>query len=262
MKRSEEQVEEMLRVDPFRDAETITGKNYKEDKDTDKLGMELFFRANEAKDHVLESNADTYYNIPWSFFVERVLDLGFELVHEEPCSYKNNENEIFQVYYRKPGQVLICASYGDQETVNSCSVYYNWRPDNRSKCYEFTSGGGYYFVDPADEEKCRELGKGHDCRSKEPNPADVFWNKLFDEGKVVWSGDHDGREALVHNMARLEKNGHFIEPWPCPPLIHAVVPDKDTEKPDYAALTMELLRKLPQRVQDVMNLEHERYERH
>lgn len=174
-----------IRKDGIREAEKITGLSYKEDPATDALGFFLVQQNAKDKEALLELNGDTMLCNKLDRYLSICEKIGFKPVFTLPfeCRGKNEK----QCFLYKPGVLLVFDTYWGQETVNSSHIYYNWTPNGgMAACYK--------------NSPC-VLSSGH-------------WNKEGADGGVdIWSGDHDGREALKHKLMMLEKHGSFIVPW-------------------------------------------------
>lgn len=179
-----------LDFDPLLEAEKITGKSYKEDEDTNSLGVALHILHNQDKQRRLSETLDTYYNQGETHFFSIVKELGFEKVYSEKFRGQYNEDEI-SAWVLKEGVLLIAETFGwnpdEERHINKASIYYNIKPiDNDvSGLHRNLSSGGFY-------------GKTED---------------------LFWSGNHDVREALRYKLGKLRKHGKFITPWKKQPFI-------------------------------------------
>jgi hypothetical protein len=143
---------------------------------------------------------------------------GFELVLDTPFRGHHAEERHF-VYAHRDGLLLSVDTYGG-ERVNGGKVYYTWQtsPDVKDR-QNLTSSGGY-------------IDRG------------VF---------TLWQGDHDCREAIVHNLENLRAAGSFVSPWPKPPflwLLHYM--DKEPKNYDYEAITAARIALLPEWVREMI----------
>ena len=178
--------EEAMRFDPLAEAERITGKSYKEDKDTEALGLQLHFAHVQNKRRVMENAGDTDFSCSMIKFDHILRSNGFEpvgaeLVESDRCWL------YWHAYWRSPGQLLLCeyldwiGERGAEPSmcVNNAKCWYNWRPDSTDNHWEYTSSGHF----------------------------------AKDEDDLVWIGDHDAREGIITSLNRLAANGEFLEPW-------------------------------------------------
>jgi len=172
MKYSEDRIQEALDQDALRDAEKITGKSYKEDKDTQGLGLDLHLKKNDALRVMLTKNRDTIFSSSQEYYTEIIQENGFEKFYHEDFEGRNDTEDSLQLWYR-PGLFLCFDTYG--KNINGSHLYYNWKP------------------------------------TVDDYPWQIFSSYSWENDIVV--GNHDGREALIHNITQLEKHGEFIEPW-------------------------------------------------
>jgi hypothetical protein len=170
-------VADILKVDSLAVAEKITGKSYKEDEDTSKLGLALHLRNGQAKEAILKGTGDTWFSMTTEEYIGVIESFGFVKQYEEPLL----NGETFYVYYREPSQVLVFNTY--QGRRNGGNVYYAWQPYKCVEYWPLISSGGF---------------RGHSGE--------------FEDN--IWLGYHDCREGLIHNLTQLEKFGNFVEPWP------------------------------------------------
>jgi hypothetical protein len=180
-----DEITEALQADPIRDAETIVGKRWNEaDRDTfGPLALGLSARHADVKERMLKSVGDTTFLMSLADYVAVVERAGFVNVLNEPFTdpKEPNRTESYMVFYRSPGQLLCFDTYWSRATVNRGKVHYAWNPTEEAAekrwAYRLTSSG-YMTKDG------------------------------------IWCGDHDCREALLHNLSRLAEHGEFVEPWP------------------------------------------------
>lgn len=224
-------IEEVLRDDPLANAERITGKRA-DDHDTVMLGLMLHMRKAEAARHMLTANGDTHFSSTLSEYVEVIERIGFELVLLDRFADHRDPavTNSYRIYYRKPSCLLTFDTYGGEESVNGGKVHYCWRPNDNVDDWRITSSG-------------------HTTKDG------------------IWVGDHDCREAIVHNLTRLEKNGTFVEPWPERQFMWLINYSESHEihqrlKDDWKASTAECdavtngrMGRIPQHVRDALGLD-------
>lgn len=147
---------------------------------------------------------------------------GFELAFEEQFASKwGHGSDTLFAYARRDGLFLHFDSFGPR--VNSGKLEYNWLPVEPDKVHwGLTSSGGYREYD------------GEPYR--------------------LWIGDHDCREGLLHNIAKLADAGKFLSPWHMRPSCFWFTHYMDWEQKDEAfevrtkrveALTAERLARMP-----------------
>jgi hypothetical protein len=210
-------IDEALGCSPLDDAEKITGKPYQEEVG---LSLELVHRAEEEKEVMFRGNGDTYHNISSEEFIEVIEQAGFVKQYEEPLIREKHSaivgdveiEDRFCVYYKKPGVILVFDTWKRTRHINRADIYYNWIPNVEDR-FRFTSSGRFEFISEEERENFyneeeRENSDGEPCIT-----GGSVWEKYMKEGKVVWIGNHDAREGLVHKLTGLEENGRFLEPW-------------------------------------------------
>ena len=235
MKSSEDamdkKVNDLLNFDSLLVAEEMTGKSYKDDEKTSKLGLLLHMELSKLKKEVLDGQGDTYYSMPWKDWTKIALELGFNPIHKH--SYQCFERqEIFNVWYHKDGIILRWSTCGDQ--INHAKMEYNWRPtiDDTSVSYQCLSSGQWDI--PPEHAK------------------DWDW---FEASKCTWIGDHDVREAFVHKLKTLRKHGKFITPWVKTPHLWFIDYEQTQESPIRVdEINAQVIESFPQEVKDMMGI--------
>jgi len=178
--------DDLLKFDALNTAEKITGKSYKEDKETELLGLALHIgHAEEKKSRLMES-CDTYFGQSIENYLSVVYELGFKAAYTEEIPPKKDEDRLsdaYFIFYHPEGIILEFDSYWGMKSVNGGRFFYNWRP-NRPEFnnYKILSSGTY-----------------------------AIYSKETDN--YIWSGHHDCREALRYNIELLRKHGTFVTPW-------------------------------------------------
>lgn len=236
-----------LEIDPLLLAEKITGKSYKDDKDTSALGMLLHMAKNEIVREEMSLRDDTHWSSHFADTVRIYTELGFETVYREEFQ-GNYSPETFLVLWRGDGLLAVTESYGrynpdEPATTNSNTLYANWLPNQDVDSWEFTSTGHYNHRTPT-------------YNNVEGDP----W---------IWVGNWDMRTGMRNIIDRLEKNGTFIAPWLEQPLLHlnhygnkSALRDKLPANEWLAALDAERdtqIARLPQHVQDAIAGQIERH---
>ena len=222
---------DLLRFDPLVVAEKLTGKSYKDDEETGKLGLFLQIELSKLKEKLLGENGDTYYSMPWRDWAKIALELGFNPIHKH--SYQCYERqEIFNVWYHKDGITLRWSTYNDQ--VNSANMEYNWRPTVHNLSVS-----------------CRCLSSG---QWELPSERVKDWD-WFDSTKCTWIGDHDVQEAFVYKITELRKYGKFITPWVKTPHLWFIDYEQTQEKPIRVdEINAQVIKSFPQEVKDMMGI--------
>lgn len=238
-------LDEMLRFDPLDAAEKITGENHKSSTRTTGLGMLLMMNNNDRKRKALHERGDTcfteetdnYQRIIQKNGFKKVLELDF--ITKKGYDSQKEQPEKFFVYWHDDGLVLVMDT-SNLTTRNSAKVYYNWRPKDY-KNIRVTSSGSFDYEDGQPSIR-------YDYK-KEPDP---------NNGRpMFWTGDHDAREAIVHNMDALREHGEFMRPWKKAPFLwflHHGDTDNRDEKGnalyDSKAINAERIALLPDYVRE------------
>lgn len=221
-------IDELLKFDPLAAAEKITGVDYKDDaagigfdNPSVALGLMLAHAHGQAKERALTETGDTVFSNELSRYRMIVEGFGFEEVLRDEWDSSWGHRESFYIFAHRKGLLLsfdTWSSDGRPQHINCAKVQYNWRPavDSLFDC----------------------ISSGH----------------MHPSG--VWVGDHDAREALIHNLNTLNNRGEFVAPWVERPfmwLLH--FDDPKVEGYDYAAISEARIKRLPQWVQDFIGPE-------
>ena len=241
---TDKEIINLLSTDPLYEAEKITGKSYKEDDKTSSLGLLMSIQNNMMKDKALRDIGDTVFSMDWLAYCELIEKMGFGLMLED---FSPNGTEAIRIYYNeKDGLLLRADSF--QGCRNSASVYYNWQIDPEPKLKPKES-----WFDPEKPEyygwwsftstgcMCHPTCKIADLPEDKADPA---WKE------VVWSGNHDAREALGFNMRQLRENGTFIPRWIEQPHLWLVGHWEKDDNDSYSEITQSRVKRLPEWVQD------------
>lgn len=211
--------DDMLNFDALDVAQEITGKSYKDDEATSSLGMALHMLHNENMRDELALRDDTHYHISFADTVRILIDLGFEEVYSR--EYAGSGVTETQSFFWRQGVLAVMTSY-NAVTLNSGKIYYNWEPKEGTNAWEFTSSGGLDL-------------DSHNA------------------GRYVWVGNHDLREALRHNMDRLESNGTFLSSWVDKPFLWFLTHPEEKSEVSSTVINASVEAELPAFVVDAMN---------
>lgn len=210
---------QLLSFDALSTAEKLTGKSYKEDEATMRMGFAMHLLNGECKRNELALRDDTVHSNPWSHTLKVYADLGFETVYAKAFRGRYGTEE-FEVLWRSDGLLAKVESFtlAGRVSTNHSDLYYNWRPNPEVDRWEYTSSGH--------------------CHT----PS-------YDQGDHVWIGHHDVREAMRHKIAQLEAHGEFLTPWVERPFLWLLT-YMDTKDPDYdhKAITASVIAELPEHV--------------
>lgn len=214
------EIDRLLAVDPLAEAERITGVSYKDEKrgkgldnPAAALGLILLQTNAAAKEKVLRETGDTVFSNELPRYQSIIEKYGFENVLADHWLSRWGHDETYFTYAHRKGLLLAFDTFNGK-SVNGGKVYYNWRPASMEVMSGATSSGG-----------------------------------LTKDG--VWVGDHDCREALIHNLTKLDNRGEFVCPWAKRGFLWLLNFDEPkVEGYDYKAITEARIKRLPQWVQD------------
>ena len=176
-------IKESLKFDPLYEAEKITGESYKEDKDTEALGLKFMLQHTKFKNELLQAAGDTCHANNWDENLQVIEDLGFQVMLTGQT--QNTEDE-WRIYYRA-GILLFCESYNkgtEYECMNSGSIYFNFRVKGDISGYlKALEGCNRSGIDSGDENVHQAV-----C-------------------------SYDIREGLRNKILELEEEGEILEQW-------------------------------------------------
>ena len=121
----------LLKVDPFQLAEDMTGKSYKDSKETEQLGFLLTLHYNQEKNKILNDLGDSYYSNTLEDYQRIIGSIGFELAGSFPfigTSTEAPEETLFVYAHKAKGIILIFDTYGGN-SVNGGQFHYCWKPN-------------------------------------------------------------------------------------------------------------------------------------
>jgi hypothetical protein len=201
-------LDEILKTDALTEAQNITGKSYKEDDETMKLGFLMHIMKGDQKKRALKARGDTYYSQPFEEHCALVESYGFEMVYEETYENDGGHPEWLRYYCHREK-----ALFYDVHTYN--------RPYKGDNGREWPSAEG---------------GSVHACvrlNGEEHLPVSSGWapinNHLWDELGPIGMITLHGREALLHKLKKLDDSKcEFVAPWPVT-LKHSLTLSHDTK---------------------------------
>ena len=229
------ELDNALKFDSLSEAEKITGKSYKTDKATESLGMAMFFEHNKHKARLLDESDDTGFSNTVEDYLRIAKDIGFELLLTEPLpAYEDRQDYIYILWHEGYSILLHFDSYFGNESVNSGKFHYNIEfKDREIMDWSVKSSGSYYAPDGS--------------------------QNFEEDGRLIWCGDHDCREALRHNINKLTAHGKFLMTWAHNP-IFALTGYSDLSKDAdrsheesmelYDSITQKRIEMLPKDVQE------------
>lgn len=196
---------EMLDFDGLAQAEQITGQSYKDDKETEGLGMLLHIMGSQVKANHLQSIGDSYFNMPWDESKALFESAGFEIIlleeFEGTDRGSGSPREEFLIAQRG-GAILVAESFSTTRR-NKASIYFNAKLKDPKDEYYFPrcSGTSVY------------IGEFPDHRGFAPK--DMTLEEFNAESVRI--GDFDAREGMLSRLADIEEHAEIILPWiECP----------------------------------------------
>jgi hypothetical protein len=211
---------DLLALDPLDAAEKLTGKFYKDDPDTMWLGLAMHVGHASAKEHALAAAGDTHYNSTLTEQMAVFVDLGFTVVLTDAFAGRSWDDEptpaeTFTILWHPAGILATVESYqGDRR--NSAKIYYNWQPNPDRTARDVISSG-------------------------------------HTTGSGVLIGDHDVREGLRHTFNRMTSLGAFLPQWVERPWLWLLTyTDTDAQGYDHKAITEARIARLPENVRDAI----------
>ncbi len=190
-------LDKILETHGLTEAEKITGKSYKKDDETMKLGFMLHMLAGEQKKRALTERGDSHYNHPYQDHLDLIENYGgFELVFEE--DYKNDRGDVenMRAYCHREKAIFWW--------VNSYTSNY---PEGSPPKINHSGIDFYlrYAGDDGDEDSRLPVSASWSPLSKR------LWDTLGPCGHMHL----DGREAIRHKLQKVEASEWaFMVPWP------------------------------------------------
>lgn len=192
--------DEFLKFDALAHAEELTGKSYKEDDETMKVGLGAHMIFNELKKTRLAEERDTHWGIPFVTFQQIMTELGFARVLHLPFTKEANDDswptteEYFEVWFnRKYGALITTDTYTTADfdspkelrshyhTINSAHLQFN---------IEYSEGADLWDI------------------SMSSSPIDYVEGDPHRRACSL-----DLREGFRHNWKKLHEAGTFLTPW-------------------------------------------------
>jgi hypothetical protein len=249
-------LEDVLARDPVAESEKLFGNVNPSNGPVDRVaGLGFLAHAmtvNAQKNAALELLDDTMLSNDLSRYQRIVGEIGFRKVLEIPFGGRMTPEKYF-VYFRDQGGLLLSFDTYEGNRVNSGKVYYNWRrkPGDVAGHYECLSSGGWRYESFEEEQRIRAIDPPYAVYDKARDEGDVESQTAIARYKAefaahsVWVGDHDAREALRHNLTRLDEYGLFVTPWIEQPFLWLLhYGDKD-ESDNYKQINAERMAMLP-----------------
>jgi hypothetical protein len=119
-----EEIMKLLNYDPLYEAEKVTGKSYKEDEITSKVGFINMGCNNRKKETALKEIKDTYFNIPVQECVEIFQNYGYKSIYVDTHDGEYGL-DIFYVMYNKDIYSIVTFDSFIGNKINSGEMYIN-----------------------------------------------------------------------------------------------------------------------------------------
>jgi len=215
--------------DPLKLSEELA----QDEADVNILGLGFVMLKSRTMKQIMDDRNDSEFGCSVGKYLGILEDLKFELVMELPIKDKDK----FYVFYRPDGLLLRFDTY-QGKSVNSATVYYNWKPNPGywdQKLYCPTGSGGWEHPD-------------------DKKPEDLRIERRREE--LIRVGSFDAREGIRGTIQELEKHGRFLAKWIKHPslwLCHYGDTEKKPHNYTYYDEVKETRKKmLPQRVQEMI----------
>ena len=265
-----EKIDKLQKLDPLSEAEKLTGASYKENKLTESIGFLFHMEKNKAMNALMDETGDTKFNDTEEDYLKKVLAFGFESILVEPfISSKGIEERLHCLWHKEKSILLVFDTFtwGDDgswakagKTVPLPGV--NGISDSNG-C---TSSGGCVTA-YADEnfierknpvERPKWDGKDYEKFSKKLDKWELKDKEYRTKNnlKYVWGGYHICREAVKHNINKMDENGVFVKKWMKMPFLWIInYMDTKNDNYDYKSLNNQRIAKFPQYVKDAICFE-------
>jgi hypothetical protein len=123
-----DEIKDLMKIDPLLEAERITGKSYKEDEETSRLGLAISMEMNHKLNKLLEESRDTTFCMDYEPYLEAVERLGFREIRRQEFSryseYDGETKDEFRLYYRDGWLISVDSFRGKRNTANLFGIAY------------------------------------------------------------------------------------------------------------------------------------------
>lgn len=118
-------IKEHLEFDALHVAGQMTGKSYKDDADTENLGIALLITANRNREQALRKSGDTYMGMAFAEFLAVAHAEGFVTLSQEPIQGADCLDSMALLWKASEGLLLCAESYWGGSSTNSAKIYFN-----------------------------------------------------------------------------------------------------------------------------------------
>jgi len=267
-----DEIDKALKYDSLSEAEKITGKSYKEDELTGKIGFMNHVLHSQKKNDLLNSVDDTTFSESEEEYLRKVTDFGFEILLKDEFETKEGKERFYIMFHRKYSILLSWDTF--RGSRNGGKLYYNFIIPESGR-FDMTSSGGcvnhsekpysYLFNQDITQHMLPDELRNTQPKWKTCDDWDEYdkqlkiWESKVDDYLLdkklitIWSGDHDCREGLKHNMNKIAEQTTFLKKWVNQPFLW-LLHHGDTEKADYdyKEINKERISRLPKDIQEII----------
>ena len=216
---------EILQHDSIAETERKLNKNWQEFDELENFDMfGNFVRDNQIKENHLKLIGDTYFNMSWTEFKNKLESYGFILGLKYDIVHENNIDEVIIYYHKEKGLIVFADSYFNKKNVNSGNLYGEIQASSKEDChnvYNWMSTGG--------------------CINKD---------------SLIFETQQDVREGLFHKLSMLESAGKFLPIWTNKNRFLWFVDyiENKVENYDYKKISHDKIMKCPKEVQEIIGI--------
>jgi len=253
-----ENIKELLEFDAIKETE-----EFFDEKNTDRtnaFSFGLFLDNNKRKEELLTKMGDTPFNSSLDKYLEVAENNGFEVILVEDFTKEDiyttrQGDELVKIPYENTSQLFILWNI-EKSILLHFDTYPSYRLNDSNEVYldNIKINGGHFHYNIAFE----DIDKGYGTATssggfKKVSEENIKEQPILKDIEMVWSGDHDCREALAYNISILNKYGTFLTKWidiPFFRLMHHSEWKSDRSSTDINA---DRIRKLPLYIQEIIS---------
>ena len=245
-------LDELMKFDGLAEAEKLTGRSYKENKETETLGMTMTMIAGALKRKRLAEMSDTQHSTTIPEFHDMLISEGFERIYYK--EYTEKESYKYQRDEDLEGMLTII----DFDRTSCFFVYWN----DELKAMVYGTSYPHYSVDDnrnvvKDEETINSASLKYTVKLKdgvdERIARDVLSSSNADTRSDTIIGDHDIRDGFRMKLNNLKKYWNFVNwegnqhLW----LLH-YMQHRSGQSYDSAAINKEVIAEFPDNVKEAI----------
>jgi hypothetical protein len=216
---------EILQHDSIAETEKKLNKNWQEFNGFENFGMfGNFIRDNQIKENHLKSIGDTYFNMSWSEFKNKLESYGFILGLKYDIVHEDNVDEVIIYYHKEKGLIIYADSYFNKKNINSGHLCGEIQANSKEDCnviHNWMSTGG--------------------CINKD---------------NLIFETEQDVREGLFHKLSMLESAGKFLPIWTNKNRFLWLVDyvENKVENYNYKKISHDKIMKCPKELQEIVGI--------